>query len=459
MPKAGGRSSTPAGLRPVRYIGMSTSEDSQYRRHDGGDAHLSAGLRPGGLLARQPQRRRERAGPGAGAEDGRARERAVRRPWPRRRQHVRPCLGQAAARLGGRDSMRPAGRRCPEDIVSHPAVTAAIPGRPSARTWRTIRAPAGAGCPTRRCGGASSSSGIRSRRRPSSNAFFNVRRDEVAPLLVSAFYFCCVLTAHGVMRPARDALGMRGGLDAIRWLFIGTALVTLAVNPMFGWLVSRFRRMVFIAATYLVLRRQPGRLLPADRVAPGAVGETQRPGLLRLVQRLQPVRHDGVLGADGRPLLARAEQAALRRDRRGRHAGRHRRPWLACTLAKPLGTPALLLVVGRVPAAWRCSPRGWWRGCSRSATPRRRPRGAEPTTNARDRRQRLGRASARCSSRATCSASRPTCCSSTVIATFIYFTRLQMVAALGDDTRHAHRGVRADRPLSRRSRRWCCSSS
>ena len=31
---------------------------------------------------------------------------------------------------------------------------------------------------------------------------------------------------------------MRGGLDAVRWLFIGTALVTLAVNPAFGWLVS-----------------------------------------------------------------------------------------------------------------------------------------------------------------------------------------------------------------------------
>ena len=76
-----------------------------------------------------------------------------------------------------------------------------------------------------------------------------------------------------VLRPARDALGMRSGLDAIRWLFIGTAVVTLAVNPMFGWLVSRFRRLVFITATYASSPRAwwPSTLLIA--LAPDAVGE------------------------------------------------------------------------------------------------------------------------------------------------------------------------------------------
>ena len=54
---------------------------------------------------------------------------------------------------------------------------------------------------------------------------------------------------------------MQRGIDAVRWLFVGTAVVTLAVNPVFGWLVSRFRRLVFIAATYLFFAGQPGRLL------------------------------------------------------------------------------------------------------------------------------------------------------------------------------------------------------
>ena len=81
--------------------------------------------------------------------------------------------------------------------------------------------------------------------------FANVRRDEVPALLASIVFFLCVLTALQVIRPAREALGMRGGLDAVRWLFVGTAMATLAVNPVFGFLVARFRRLTFIAATYV----------------------------------------------------------------------------------------------------------------------------------------------------------------------------------------------------------------
>jgi ATP:ADP antiporter, AAA family len=81
--------------------------------------------------------------------------------------------------------------------------------------------------------------------------FTNVRRDEVSSLIASMFFFFCVLTALMVIRPAREALGMRSGIDTVRWLFIGTAVVTLAVNPVFGFLVARFRRIRFIAATYL----------------------------------------------------------------------------------------------------------------------------------------------------------------------------------------------------------------
>src|SRR5690554_7696025 len=81
--------------------------------------------------------------------------------------------------------------------------------------------------------------------------FTNVHRQEVAPLLASALFFFCILTALMVLRPAREALGVEQGIDTVRWLFVGTALVTLAVNPVFGWLVSRFRRFQFIAATYV----------------------------------------------------------------------------------------------------------------------------------------------------------------------------------------------------------------
>jgi hypothetical protein len=81
--------------------------------------------------------------------------------------------------------------------------------------------------------------------------FANIRRDEAGPTLVAGLFFFCVLTALMVVRPAREALGMQRGIEAIRWLFVGTVVVTLLVNPLFGLLVSRFRRLVFINATYL----------------------------------------------------------------------------------------------------------------------------------------------------------------------------------------------------------------
>jgi AAA family ATP:ADP antiporter len=82
--------------------------------------------------------------------------------------------------------------------------------------------------------------------------FTNVRRNEVAALFASIAFFFFVLAAIQMLRPAREALGMQSGLDTVRWLFVGTAVVTLAVNPAFGWLVAKFRRITFIALTYTV---------------------------------------------------------------------------------------------------------------------------------------------------------------------------------------------------------------
>ncbi|MBU2099265.1 MAG: MFS transporter [Gammaproteobacteria bacterium] len=79
--------------------------------------------------------------------------------------------------------------------------------------------------------------------------YFNIRPSELAPILMAALYFFFILTTLMILRPARDALGMQAGIDAIRWLFMGTLVATLLVNPVFGWLVSKFRRLTFITAT------------------------------------------------------------------------------------------------------------------------------------------------------------------------------------------------------------------
>lgn len=260
--------------------------------------------------------------------------------------------------------------------------------------------------------------------------FLNVRREEVAPLLVSAFYFCCILTAIGVMRPARDAIGMRGGLDAIRWLFIGTALVTLAVNPMFGWLVSKFRRMVFIAVTYLVFAASLAGFYLLIETAPGSVGEVSG----RVFYVWYSVFN---LFATMVFWALMADRFSLEQSKRlfgaiavGGTIGAILGPWLASVLARPLGAPALLLVSAAilcvaVGAAWLVT--------------RLRPEtktGAQGSTSI-DRAVIGGSAwqgIRRVLESRYLSGISLYVLLLTVFATFIYFTRLQMVAALGQDT-------------------------
>ncbi len=73
---------------------------------------------------------------------------------------------------------------------------------------------------------------------------------EGAVTVLAAAQFYCLLTCLMVLRPAREALGLEGGIEAVRWLFMGTLLVTLLVHPVFAWLVSRTSRRVFLPLTY-----------------------------------------------------------------------------------------------------------------------------------------------------------------------------------------------------------------
>src|SRR5688572_4075954 len=174
--------------------------------------------------------------------------------------------------------------------------------------------------------------------------FTQIRRKEIAPVLASALSFFFILTALMVLRPAREALGMKRGIEAIRWLFVGTAVVTLAVNPVFGLLVSRFRRLVFINATYLFFAASLLVFYALLVKAPAAIGETS--GMVFFVwfsvfNLFATMVFWGLM----------ADRFSLDQSKRlfgviavGGTLGAIAGPWLASQLAKPLGTPGLLLV-------------------------------------------------------------------------------------------------------------------
>lgn len=79
---------------------------------------------------------------------------------------------------------------------------------------------------------------------------FNLRPDEVAPVLLAAAMFFCILCGYFFVRPVRDAFGVERGMSTLYSLFVATMVVSLALNPVFSWLVGRFDRRVFLPVAY-----------------------------------------------------------------------------------------------------------------------------------------------------------------------------------------------------------------
>jgi ATP:ADP antiporter, AAA family len=77
-----------------------------------------------------------------------------------------------------------------------------------------------------------------------------VRPEEVRAMLWSFAYFFCLLAAYYILRPLRDEMGVAGGVRNLQWLFTATFLVMLAAVPLYGALVARLRRRVFIPLVY-----------------------------------------------------------------------------------------------------------------------------------------------------------------------------------------------------------------
>ncbi|HEY9256313.1 MAG TPA: MFS transporter [Stenotrophomonas sp.] len=261
---------------------------------------------------------------------------------------------------------------------------------------------------------------------------FNLRREEIGPVLIAALFFFCVLTALMLLRPARDALGMERGIESIRWLFIGTALVTLAVNPLFGWLVSRLRRLQFIAATYGFFIVSLIGFWALLMFAPGAIGARSGQVFyvwfsvfnLFVTMVFWALLADRFSSDQGKRFFALISV--------GGTLGAICGPWLTSQLAEPLGTPNLLLVAGGFLLLALAAA-----GLLVRVAPDRAGLDTPATgTGLASESERIG-GSAWAGLRAVFRSRYLTGIAGyillmTVVATFIYFTRLQMVAAVSD---------------------------
>lgn len=62
--------------------------------------------------------------------------------------------------------------------------------------------------------------------------------------------FFCVLSGYFMLRPVRDEIAVRAGVEQLPWLFTATFAATLLLVPLFGWIVARVKRRAIAASTY-----------------------------------------------------------------------------------------------------------------------------------------------------------------------------------------------------------------
>jgi len=262
-------------------------------------------------------------------------------------------------------------------------------------------------------------------------SLLDVRREEIRAVATAALFFFCLLTALMLLRPARDALGLQHGMEGVRWLIVATAVVTLAMNPLFGWLVGRLRRPRLVGATYGFLILSLTGFWAVMTFAPTAIG--QAGGQLFYVWfNVFNLFATMVFWA----LLA--ERFTCEQGRRffalisvGGTLGAIFGPWLASLLAEPLGTAGLLpvacgfLLFGLV-AAWRplIAPGIGSVSITAASKPADEdaPIGGSPWAGIRS----------------VCRSPFLTGVAlyvmlSAIMVTFVYFTRLQMVAAIAPE--------------------------
>ena len=79
----------------------------------------------------------------------------------------------------------------------------------------------------------------------------NFKRGELTLGSIAALFYFCVLCGYFFLRPVREAMGVAGGMDQLRWLFVMTSIVSLVLVLLFGGVVSRLDRRRFIPIGYL----------------------------------------------------------------------------------------------------------------------------------------------------------------------------------------------------------------
>src|ERR1044071_793166 len=82
------------------------------------------------------------------------------------------------------------------------------------------------------------------------STLMSVERREVPSVVVAFFLFFCVLGGYFAVRPVRETVGTILGRDRVANLWVATWIASLAIVPIYGAIVAKIRRSVFLPIIY-----------------------------------------------------------------------------------------------------------------------------------------------------------------------------------------------------------------
>ncbi|WP_394997719.1 NTP/NDP exchange transporter [uncultured Helicobacter sp.] len=79
---------------------------------------------------------------------------------------------------------------------------------------------------------------------------FSVKRGELPLLILSASFIFVLFASYALLRPLRDSLGLEGGEEELKWLFLSTFVATLFASLLAMWLSTKVKRKNYLNTIY-----------------------------------------------------------------------------------------------------------------------------------------------------------------------------------------------------------------
>ena len=77
-----------------------------------------------------------------------------------------------------------------------------------------------------------------------------VEKDEMPAVIAAFLLFFCVLGGYFAVRPVRETVGTILGRERVAHLYLWTWVGSIVIIPIFGWVVARLKRSVFLPLIY-----------------------------------------------------------------------------------------------------------------------------------------------------------------------------------------------------------------